>query len=604
MGRYIIVEDTVALGPSGVTPGSFTNTDLTVNSQGLITAASNGAAPAIVINDLTDVDTTGVILDQILQFDGSEWVNSTLDLNNLSDVIITTPSSGEILVFDGVDWTNSTLAASGALVPADIGVTVEAWDADLDALAALTGTGYIVRTGTGTVANRSIVAGTNSGIVITDGDGVSGDTSLVVDISGFDSVSSINPVFDLLAFYNDDENAMQIDTIENIVLSAVPVLGANNVGVGADVFKQNNAGTLEFREIRSGNSGIIITEVGDNIEISTNDNLTDLGALPPNNNYFIVGDGIDWTVENPSTARISLGLGTVAVNNDTDYIRVDGVNSMTAFLNMGSSVTNRIINLDDPVAPQDAATKTYVDAQVTSGTDAGDGLTRTGTVIDVGAGTGITVDAANVNLDTTFTDARYHTQTVLAETTASAEGAELVGTSIKANLDNAITVEEALESIDIRLPFALSRLQIELTGTWQLDVGAPNVIVDTVNDVEVARFQAVEDVAIYRDLMLPPDFDNTRNMVLYASFAKETATTGTVEMALATQHQRTPGIGADDIVTFSFNDTDVHVISWTINSGSFLPLDTVTLRMARKGTNIGDDHTTGINFFAAFLIQE
>ena len=257
MGRYIIVEDTVALGPSGVTPGSFTNTDLTVNSQGLITAASNGAAPAIVINDLTDVDTTGVILDQILQFDGSEWVNSTLDLNNLSDVIITTPSSGEILVFDGVDWTNSTLAASGALVPADIGVTVEAWDADLDALAALTGTGYIVRTGAGTVANRSIVAGTNSGIVITDGDGVSGDTSLVVDISGFDSVSSINPVFDLLAFYNDDENAMQIDTIENIVLSAVPVLGANNVGVGADVFKQNNAGTLEFREIRSGNSGIV-----------------------------------------------------------------------------------------------------------------------------------------------------------------------------------------------------------------------------------------------------------------------------------------------------------------------------------------------------------
>ena len=150
MGRFIIVESTVALGPSGVTPGSFTNTDLTVNSQGIITAASDGTAPAILISDLTDVDTTGVILDQILQFDGSEWVNSNLDLDNLSDVIITTPSSGEIISFDGSDWVNTTLAASGALVPADIGVTVQAWDGDLDALAALTGTGYIVRTGSGT----------------------------------------------------------------------------------------------------------------------------------------------------------------------------------------------------------------------------------------------------------------------------------------------------------------------------------------------------------------------------------------------------------------------------------------------------------------------
>lgn len=608
MGRYIADIDNVNLPASGVTAGTYTNATITVSSQGIVTAASSGSTPITVLNDLSDVDITGLSPDEILQFNGSDWVNSTLDLDNISDVTLVSPVNGDILVYDGTDWMNSSLSAEGILTTADIGINVQAWDADLDAIAALATDGYIVKTGSGTYETRSIVPGTNSGLSITNEDGISGDTTIVVDFTTFNSVTSIEEDVDLLAFYNDDVGQMEVDTIENIVLSATPVIGGDNIGTGAEVFKQLNTTTklFEFREITSGNAGIVITEDATNISIAVSDNLFTLTTLTPTDNYFIVGDGSDWTTEDPATARTSLGLGTAALNDDTDYIRVDGTNEMAANLDMGASVTNRIVNLDDPVDPQDAATKAYVDVTVISSNDAGDGLTRTGTVLDVGAGTGIIVDATNVNLDTTYTDTLYYQKTILNDDSPSAPGGSLIGTEDKENLGNATTVEDALEYLNNNWPVATSSVRMELTLTWNLDVGAPNVVVDTFNDVEVARFVSGDDVAIYRDLMLPPDYDNTRDLTLYGSFKKETSTSGTAVLALATQHQRLPftSFTADDTITFSFADDEVHVVSWTIPGSLFEPLDTVTLRLSRLGTSGSDDHVTGMDFLASYLIQE
>lgn len=78
-----------------------------------------------------------------------------------------------------------------------IGVDIEAWDADLDALAALAGTGILVRTGPASYSLRTIT-GTPNHIVVTNGDGVAGNpvidvganvilttTALGGDLSGF-----------------------------------------------------------------------------------------------------------------------------------------------------------------------------------------------------------------------------------------------------------------------------------------------------------------------------------------------------------------------------------------------------------------------------------
>jgi hypothetical protein len=70
----------------------------------------------------------------------------------------------------------STDAQARINLGVEIGVDVQAWDADLDAVAGLAVDGLIVRTGAGTAAARTITAGT--GISVADGDGVSGNPTI------------------------------------------------------------------------------------------------------------------------------------------------------------------------------------------------------------------------------------------------------------------------------------------------------------------------------------------------------------------------------------------------------------------------------------------
>lgn len=76
----------------------------------------------------------------------------------------------------GAVFIAATAAAAQQAMDTEVGVDVQAFDADLSALAGLASNGMIARTGAGTASARTITAG--AGISIANGDGVAGNPTI------------------------------------------------------------------------------------------------------------------------------------------------------------------------------------------------------------------------------------------------------------------------------------------------------------------------------------------------------------------------------------------------------------------------------------------
>lgn len=164
-------------------------------------AAFNGAGTS-------GADLTG-LAGEILYNDGSAWV--VLAAGAVGEVLQSNgaaapswvPATGGVSDHDllnNLAWTSSAhtgtanrIAAfdgGGAASYLQVGVDVQAWDLDLDAIAGLGTTGIIVRTGAGTASARSIIQPA-AGITVTNGDGVAGDPTLVLadDLAALEGLS-------------------------------------------------------------------------------------------------------------------------------------------------------------------------------------------------------------------------------------------------------------------------------------------------------------------------------------------------------------------------------------------------------------------------------
>lgn len=62
----------------GLIPGAYYKADITVDSNGRVTSASSSAAVSYTLNDLSNVDVPSPSTGQVLSFNGSNWVNTTV----------------------------------------------------------------------------------------------------------------------------------------------------------------------------------------------------------------------------------------------------------------------------------------------------------------------------------------------------------------------------------------------------------------------------------------------------------------------------------------------------------------------------------------------
>jgi len=267
---------------------------------------------------LTDVGTSIV----------ADTVSDTASLLGATNGGIQTTAALDAVTFDltptDLATTVATLVGADYLIVSDSGdaATVTAQKTtltkviqDLDIVTAAAD-GILVRTAADTYASRtltaSVVAG-DEGLSVVNGNGVSGNPTVGLDVVGLTAEAGTPSATDLLALYD----------------------GTNNVKVN---ITQLSAA---------------ITAVG-----SVLDDLTDVTITSAANNEFLVNNGVgqwvDTTAANARTAMDVYSTGTA----DSTFVDVAG-DTMTGNLNMGGSFV--VTGLAAPSGTTDATNKLYVD---------------------------------------------------------------------------------------------------------------------------------------------------------------------------------------------------------------------------------------------------
>ena len=167
--------------------------------------------------------------------------------------------------------------------------------------------------------NVNITGGEISGIVdieIADGGTGASDNSTArsnlgleigVDIQAFDS--------DLADLADGSLSAEKVQYLDNVTSDVQEQLNDINENHNHDLDDLGvSADSTELNYVDGVTSNI---QVQLDSKQAVNDNLTTIVGLEHNSDYFIVSDGTNWTTEGGEDARTSLGLGTIATQDES-----------------------------------------------------------------------------------------------------------------------------------------------------------------------------------------------------------------------------------------------------------------------------------------------
>lgn len=296
-----------------------TDGDLLKDSAVLITGSGDIAANSIaltvslpVADGGTGASTAGgarTNLGLVIGTDVQAWDTQ------LDDIAALTVTKGNLIGGDGTNWAALGVGADGLVLTADAAeVTGMKWAAAGGGASPLTTKGDVY---TYDSADARIAVGTDGQVLTADSAQATGlvwatpTTGTVTSVSGtlnrVSSTGGATPVIDIDAAYVGQASITNLGTVTTGVWSGTDV-AVTAGGTGA-----SDAGTART------NLGVAI---GSDVQ-AYDAGLADIAGLAVTDGNIIVGDGLNWVAENGATARTSLGLGSIATQ-DSNSVSITG----------------------------------------------------------------------------------------------------------------------------------------------------------------------------------------------------------------------------------------------------------------------------------------
>ena len=295
-----LVETLPAVGTSGA-PNDIAVTDGAVSDgqNAFISFADGGDLGGTAYVRLTPNNAERVIWVQN-NLSGSRSINVFQGTYDASNDITIPAGQSACVYFDGAGAGAVVSQINSNIMGLTIGTDVQAYDADLTAIAGLakTNSNFIVGNGTTWVAETGATARASMGVTIG------------TDVQAYDAD-----------------------------LTAIAALAKTNSN-----FIVGNGTTWVAETGATARTSLGLT-IGTDVQ-AWNTKLDDIADLTPTDSNIIVGNGTTWVAETGATARTTLGLGTMAVAATSDYAALAGA-TFTGNVGIGETTPLRALHITD-----------------------------------------------------------------------------------------------------------------------------------------------------------------------------------------------------------------------------------------------------------------
>ena len=266
--------------------------------------------------------------------------------------------TARVITIDGVVNGNVSFDGSQAVT-----ITTTYDDADITALAAQSGTGYMVRTAANTYAHRTFAVTASSGITLTNPDGISGNTTINVASASTNAANNLVLRDASGGFSAEDVNVATLDATGNSTIGGT--LGVTGVVTLSGQLNANSGILVDTNKFTvDGQNGSVSTQGTLNADGATTlgSTLTVTGATEFNSTVDVDGNfavrtnlGVDkFTVLGASgNTDIQGTLGVTGATTLSDTLAVTGTSAFTGAITASGGVIGNVTGTVSSIANHD-----------------------------------------------------------------------------------------------------------------------------------------------------------------------------------------------------------------------------------------------------------